>query len=87
MPNGPRRPTSWPTRAEHSAALTAPTARIVWVSACEPAVPLTETGISPMPNAYSMVNWPGRTKPTGLPAGASVSVTVSCVSSRRALTR
>ena len=39
--------------------------------------PLIEIGTSPMPNAYSMVNWPGWCGAIGWSRGSSLSVTVS----------
>jgi hypothetical protein len=61
VPNGPRTPTMSPGAASHRARVTAPTLRIVcastWSRKSTPtSMPLTDTGTSPMPNVYSMVN-------------------------------
>ena len=79
MPNGPRTPIMSPGVAAHRARVTAPTARIVCTSTWPGAspMPLTETGTSPTPHAYSMVNWPGRGTWIGSSTGRSSSVTVS----------
>jgi hypothetical protein len=71
-----------PGAASHRARVTAPTARIVcastWSRESTPAsTPLAETGTSPTPNAYSMVNWPGKGAWIGWSTGRSSSVTVS----------
>ena len=76
VPNGPRTPIMSPGAAAHSARVTAPTARIVCTSS-PPDEPLTETGTSPTPKVYSMVNWPGRGGSIGSATGRSSSVTVS----------
>src|SRR6266542_866613 len=89
VPNGPRTPTTSPGAASCSARLTAPTSRIVWLSAPSPSdgSPLIEIAISPTPRAYSMVNWPGRKAGIGASTGSRRSVAESCVSSRREATR
>ena len=51
VPNGPRTPTVAPGSAAHRAALTAPTARMVWTTAPSEANPHTEIATSPTPNA------------------------------------
>jgi hypothetical protein len=45
-----------PDSAAHSAALTAPTARMVWVMTPSTARPETEIAISPTPKAYTIMN-------------------------------
>ena len=61
VPNGPRMPITVPGCASCSARLTAPTERIVWVMVPSATVgsPLTEIAISPIPNAYIIMNSPG----------------------------
>src|SRR3974390_2261407 len=49
--------------------------------------PLIEIGTSPVPNAPSMLNWPGRNANTSPAGGSSSSVTVSADSRRVAVTR
>jgi hypothetical protein len=41
---------------------------------------LTEMGTSPTPNAYTMLNWPGRGSVIAASTGSRVSVAVSAVS-------
>src|SRR6516162_287710 len=48
--------------------------------------PLIEIGTSPVPNAPSMLNWPGRNANTSPAGGSSSSVTVSADSRRVAVT-
>ncbi len=68
------------------ALVTAPTDRMVCTSSGPSAGRLTEIGTSPTPKAYSIVNWPGRCRAIGGPAGRRVRVVVSCVSWRRPVT-
>ncbi|MFG2848163.1 hypothetical protein ACGF12_34085 [Kitasatospora sp. NPDC048296] len=53
VPYGPLVPIQSPRSARHSASLTLPTARTVWESV-SPVMPLVESGISPVPKAYTM---------------------------------
>src|SRR5581483_2505236 len=78
-PNGPRRPIIVPGAADVSAAVTSPTFRVVWVMRPCPRA-LTDIGTSPLPKAYSMLNWPGS---TAIPSSMSM-LTVSWFSRRRA---
>ena len=86
VPNGPRMPSTSPVRAPESAADTAPTDRTVCTIPA-PSCPLTETGTSPTPNAYVIVNWPGSGATIGSSTGSSTSVAVSAVSTTRRRTR
>ena len=50
VPNGPRMPMESPFFSSSIPFVTAPTARVVWTSACgTPGSPLMEIGTSPMP--------------------------------------
>ena len=79
VPNGPRIPITVPGCASCSARLTAPTERIVWVmvSIADGGTPLTEIAISPIPNAYIIMNSPGSGAGSGSPAGSRQSVAES----------
>src|SRR4051794_40601941 len=86
-PKGPRTPSTSPARAAQIAVVARPTARTVWTSVAGAAgSPLIEMGTSPAPPAESMVNWPGAKGSPSPPLGTSARVTVSSVSSRRAVT-
>ena len=76
VPNGPRMPITVPGCASCNARLTAPTEWIVWVivSSVTVGTPLTEIAISPIPNAYIIMNSPGRGAGSGSPIGSSCSV-------------
>jgi hypothetical protein len=87
VPYGPWTPTTSPGRLPHSAAVTAPTARMVCTYPAGRARPLIDTGTSPTPGAYSMANCPGRNLGQEPSIGCSARVTVSMRSSRRDRTR
>src|ERR1700746_3854356 len=86
LPYGPRTPTRSPGSRAHSARVAIPTSRMV-CSTGPPAAgsPLIEIGTSPVPNAPSMLNWPGRKANTSPAGGTSSSVTVSADSRRVAV--
>src|SRR6516225_4396588 len=88
VPYGPRTPTRSPGSRAHSAWVAIPTSRMV-CSTGPPAAgsPLIEIGTSPVPNAPSMLNWPGRNANTSPAGGSSSSVTVSADSRCVAVTR
>src|SRR6516225_9807608 len=88
VPYGPRTATRSPGSRAHSAWVAIPTSRMV-CSTGRPAAgsPLIEIGTWPMPNAPSMLNWPGRKANTSPGGGSSSRVTVSCDSRRVAVTR
>src|SRR5574338_36058 len=83
-PNGPRTPISSPADNRRMACVTEPTARVV----CSrrpglPGSPLIESGISPAPGTYTMLNWPGANAIVAAPLLAATStVKVSSVSTR-----
>ena len=84
VPYGPRSPTTAPVPSFAIAPLTAPTSRTVWTNAPGRAgSPLMLIATSPMPKAYSMLNWPGRKEGVSPASGTSSSVEMSA-SSRRA---
>ncbi len=89
VPNGPRTPIRDPVSAAHSAALTAPTDRMVWVML--PSVidgsPLTEIAISPTPKAYSIMNSPGAGDGSAVSIGSRHNVTESTFSATVVRTR
>src|ERR1700739_2251474 len=89
VPNGPRSPSMSPGFTRAIASPPPPTARTVCTSRdASDASPLTLTGISPMPNTYIMVNWPGRYRGRGeSSAGSNSSVTVPGRSRVRLCTR
>src|SRR5690606_581546 len=89
VPNGPRSPIVEPGPAWHNARLTAPTSRMVWVNVPSVSVgsPLTEIAISPIPDAYSIMNCPGRAAGSRSVTGSSTRVTESRFSATRDRTR
>src|SRR5579875_1106835 len=88
VPYGPRTPTAAPGPRAHSACVTGPTSRIVCSTGpSPPGSPLIEIGTSPTPNAYSMLNWPGRNENGSPGGGSSSSVTTSADSRRAPVTR
>jgi hypothetical protein len=87
VPNGPRRPSTAPCSLAQIACVTAPTARTVRTTGpSRSGGPLTESGTSPTPKTYAIMNWPGATEGPTPSTASSTSVHVSEVSAFRSRT-